>query len=103
MNISTQQGKVYTNTEVYNETNEAYTEHGLKVYNDAYKNNNASIKNDNHRSQTIGNYFCNKDVTAESLQQLYNRRESTGSTKLEKRDSSESGYQTKRTSRESSE
>ena len=102
------EGKLYTSQEVYNKTNKAYTgQHVGNVYNEiqdaSYRTTSSISENDihNHPSQTTSNYLCSKDV-ADQSEQLYNRRESDASNKLEKRDSSESGYETKRTSRESS-
>ncbi len=103
-------GKLYIRQEVYHKTNEAYTgRHGGNVFNEiqdaSYRTTSSISENDihNHPSpQTTSNYLCSKDVPDQG-EHLYNRRESNASNKLlEKRDSSESGYETKRTSRESS-
>ena len=103
------EGKLYTSQEVYNKTNKAYTgQHVGNVYNEiqdaSYRTTSSISENDIHNhpsAQTTSNYFSSKDVPDQS-EQLYNRRESNASNKVEKRDSSESGYETKRTSRESS-
>ncbi len=103
------EGKLYTSQTVYNKTNKVYTgQHVRNVYNEiqdaSYRTTSSISENDipNHSSQTTSNYLCSK-VFPDQSEQLYNRRENNASNKLlEKRDSSESGYETKRTSKESS-